>query len=106
MELFTGEPQTERLVIIDPEGLHHKTQDKAYSKRYKRYKRTYSYGQSGGKNLLEAQRRFLSRGKKFRCWRLVLSHSDFSMDEYVPVFSKGGKKSHKNRENGRRGRSR
>lgn len=97
-----GTPKTEKIVIIDPERLHRVPEDKAYSRNYRRYKKTYYYGQSGGTNLIEAQKRFLERGRKVRCWRLVLSHSDFSMDEYIPIFSKGKKKSKKNK--GHKGR--
>jgi len=99
-----GTRKIEKIVIIDPERLHQIPQDKAYSKKYQKYKKTYYYGQSGGTNLIEAQRRFLEKGRKVKCWRLVLSHSDFSMDEYVPIFSKGRKsKSHKNKRHKGRG---
>ena len=81
-----GIPRVEKIVIIDPERLHQVPQDKAYSKNYRKYKGTYYYGQSGGTNLIEAQKRFLKKGRKVKCWRLVLSHSDFSMDEYLPIF--------------------
>ncbi len=92
-----GTFKLEKIVIIDPERLHQVPQDKAYSRNYRKYRKTYYYGQSGGTNLIESQRRFLDRGIKVKCWRLVLSPSDFSMDEYVPIFSKGRQKSRGNR---------
>ena len=104
--LAIGEKTAEevKITIIDPERLHQVPQDKAYSRNYRRYRKTYYYGQSGGTNLTEAQRRFLERGIKVKCWRLVLSHFDFSMDEYIPIFSKDRQKSREHKDKGHKGR--
>src|SRR3989344_8614400 len=101
---FQRKQEEVKITIIDPERLHQVPQDKAYSRNYRRYRKTYYYGQSGGTNLTEAQRRFLERGIKVKCWRLVLSHFDFSMDEYIPIFSKDRQKSREHKDNGHKGR--
>jgi hypothetical protein len=92
---------SDRLVITDPERLHQRPTDKAYSKSYSRYKKTYYYGQSGGTELIEAQRKLAKRGKRVKCWKLVLSHSDFSMDQYIPIFY-GNKRNHSKSRNKKR----
>ena len=74
------------LKLVDPERLHQKPQDKAESKHYRKYKKIFLYGQSGGTNLIKEQKKYEARGKRIKHWRLVLSHSDFSQDEYIPIF--------------------
>jgi hypothetical protein len=82
-----GKPRVNKLVIIDPERLHHVNKDKARSKNYRRYKKTYYYGASRA-DLVEAQNQFRQRGRYIKCWKLVTSAFDAYMDEYVPIFHK------------------
>lgn len=97
-----GNSRPEKIVIIDPENLHQVNADKARSKNYHKYKKTYYYGQSGGTNLIEAQKKFRERGRYVKYWRLVTSAFDFSMDEYIPIFynkKKNRNKGHKGKGN-------
>lgn len=78
--------------LRDPERLHQRKTDKAYSRNYNKYRKTYIYGGMGGNELANAQKDFLKKGKKVKYWRLVLSHDDFTFDEYIPIFSRRKKR--------------
>jgi hypothetical protein len=89
--MFTKE-KIERITTIDPENLHQVDLDKARSKNYDKYKKTYYYEESGGTNLMKEQKRLRLKGKRVKHWRLVTSAFDFSMDEYIPIYHKNYKK--------------
>lgn len=91
-DYFFKYSKTERIVTIDPENLHQVNADKARSKNYHKYKKTYYYGESGGTNLIESQKKLRDEGKHVKHWRLVTSAFDFSMDEYIPIYYKKNKK--------------
>lgn len=92
VKTFFQTSRKEKIVIIDPENLHQVNVDKARSKNYSKYKKTYYYGQSGGTGLIEAQKNQRAKGKHVKHWRLVTSAFDFSMDEYIPVYYNNKKK--------------
>tara|TARA_Y100000310_G_scaffold339733_1_gene433370 strand:- start:331 stop:810 length:480 start_codon:yes stop_codon:yes gene_type:complete len=89
LKFLLGSPETKKkLMMIDPERLHQKNVDNAYSKIYSKIKKTYDYGASDAKGLWKAQEILENKGKKVKCWRLVKSAWDYSMDEYIPIFYK------------------
>ena len=91
-----GKPRVNKLVLFDPERLHSVNRDKARSKNYNLYKKTYCYGASGV-DLIEAQNRFREKGRYVKCWKLVTSAFDSYMDEYVPIFHKNRRRTYNKR---------
>jgi len=74
---FFKNSKSEKIVTFDPENLHQVNADKARSKNYHKYKKTYYYGESGGTNLIEVQKKLRKKGKVVKYWRLVTSAFDF-----------------------------
>jgi hypothetical protein len=66
----------------DPERLHTKNKDNAYSRNYKKYKKTFYKGEL----------KPTIKNKKVKYWRLVKSAYFDMNDEYIPIYYKKRKK--------------